>query len=162
MADIFAAHLTAFPTASAALEAWCRPRLPGAALVTQVVSDAPCGPADVPLGGDLHHRRVRLFWGAICVAEAENWYRPADLPPHMVAALTGDMPFGTVIAPLSPHRRTVGMTAGQGDVLLHVEAILSLPDRGDISFVREAFRRDLLGAGHARPAHPTPRTKDEA
>ncbi|MCJ8140779.1 hypothetical protein [Falsirhodobacter halotolerans] len=146
-ADGFIAHLAAHPTASAALAAWCRGRLAGDTLVARVIFDVPCGAADVPLTGMLHHRRVALAWGTTCVSEAENWYRPASLPPDLAAALAGDRPFGTLIAPLHPQRRVTRMEPGQGDVFLHVEAILSLPGQGDIAFVRERYRRDLLGPG---------------
>lgn len=143
--DGFAAHLEAHPTACAALEAWCRGRLAGDALLVRVLSEGPAGPADVPLAGDLQYRRVALFWGEICVSMAENWYRPASLPPEMVAGLSGNVPFGILIAPLRPRRRVTHMAAGSGNVLLHVEAVLSLPQQGDIAFVREDYRRDLLG-----------------
>ena len=59
---------------------------------------------DEPLG----YRRVRLMCGAHVLSDAINWYVPARLTPAMNAQLDGgDTPFGRVILPLSPSRRTL-------------------------------------------------------
>ena len=56
----------------------------------------------------LGYRRVRLVCGAHVLSEALNWYVPARLTPAMNAQLEqGDTPFGRVILPLSPSRRTL-------------------------------------------------------
>ncbi|HEY0624426.1 hypothetical protein [Sphingomonas sp.] len=59
-------------------------------------------------GERLGYRRVHLRCGAHVLSEAVNWYVASRLTPEMNAALeTGDVPFGRVILPLSPSRRTV-------------------------------------------------------
>ena len=69
---------------------------------------------DEPLG----YRRVRLMCGAHVLSEAINWYVPARLTTAMNAQLDGgDTPFGRVILPLSPSRRTLSarlLWDGQG------------------------------------------------
>ena len=53
------------------------------------------------------HRRVALTCGNHTLSEADNWYVPARLTPEMNRALqTSDAPFGKVVAPLQPFRRT--------------------------------------------------------
>jgi hypothetical protein len=50
---------------------------------------------------------VRLRCGSLVLSEAENWYAPGRLTAEMNRALdTTDTPFGRVVAPLEPYRRT--------------------------------------------------------
>lgn len=59
--------------------------------------------ADEPV----RHRFVRLKCGDKVLSEADNWYVPARLTPEMNRALDEtDTPFGKVVAPLKPFRRT--------------------------------------------------------
>ncbi|WP_343519662.1 hypothetical protein [Sphingomonas sp.] len=59
-------------------------------------------------GERLGYRRVYLMCGAQVLSEALNWYVASRLTAEMNAALeTSDVPFGRVILPLSPSRRTV-------------------------------------------------------
>ena len=59
-------------------------------------------------GERLGYRRVSLMGGAHILSEAVNWYVASRLTPAMNAALeTGEVPFGRVILPLGPSRRTV-------------------------------------------------------
>lgn len=59
-------------------------------------------------GEQLAYRRVHLMCGEHVLSEAVNWYVSSRLTAEMNAALeTSDVPFGRVILPLSPSRRTV-------------------------------------------------------
>ena len=110
------AEILASRSATATLEKWCRdhdlarePRV-----VAEVVPGEPRA-ADAEQrqrlradsGEVVRYRRVRLRCGGHVLSEAENWYLPGRLPPEMNRALeTGDTPFGRVVAPLEPYRRT--------------------------------------------------------
>ncbi len=61
------------------------------------------------------YRSVALKCGAVSLSVAENWYVPARLTPAMNAALAGDAPFGAVIRPLAPSRRTLGIATQRED-----------------------------------------------
>ncbi|MDF2384717.1 hypothetical protein JMG10_24810 [Nostoc ellipsosporum NOK] len=61
------------------------------------------------------YRSVVLRCGAAALSIAENWYVPARLTPEMNAALAGDAPFGAVIRPLAPSRRTLGIATRRED-----------------------------------------------
>lgn len=55
----------------------------------------------------LGYRRVRLMCGDHLLSEAVNWYVASRLTPAMNAQLDqSDTPFGRVVLPLSPYRRT--------------------------------------------------------
>lgn len=56
----------------------------------------------------LGYRRVYLMCGEHVLSEALNWYVASRLTPAMNEALeTSDVPFGRVILPLAPSRRTI-------------------------------------------------------
>ncbi|QRM32258.1 hypothetical protein [Microvirga sp. VF16] len=55
----------------------------------------------------VHYRQVRLMRGSLALAAAENWFVPQRLTAAMNETLNQtSIPFGTVIAPLHPVRRT--------------------------------------------------------
>jgi hypothetical protein len=55
----------------------------------------------------VHYRQVQLMRGSLALAAAENWFVPQRLTADMNEALNRtNVPFGTVIAPLHPVRRT--------------------------------------------------------
>lgn len=59
----------------------------------------------------VQYRRVELRCGTHLLSEADNWYVPERLTPEMNAQLaTTDTPFGRVVAPLVPYRRTIAAT----------------------------------------------------
>lgn len=59
----------------------------------------------------VQYRRVELRCGTHLLSEADNWYVPERLTPEMNAQLAStDTPFGRVVAPLTPYRRTIGAT----------------------------------------------------
>jgi chorismate-pyruvate lyase len=60
---------------------------------------------------EVRYRRVELRCGAHVFSVADNWYVPERLTPEMNAQLdTTDTPFGKVVQPLHPYRRTVAAT----------------------------------------------------
>jgi len=127
-------------SATLALEGWCAEhrlaadphlvalRLPG--------PDKPLTAAQrarLAIGPDepVRYRRVRLICGEHVMSEADNWYVPARLTPEMNAVLDGTRtPFGRVVRPLAPVRRTVevrGRPPGTSpeDPLFEIDAVLS-------------------------------------
>lgn len=110
------AEILASRSATATLEKWCgehhlaaEPRV--VAEVLHVDPPAPTAEQRQRLQADsgqvVRYRRVRLRCGSHVLSEAENWYVPDRLTPEMNRALdTGDTPFGRVVAPLEPYRRT--------------------------------------------------------
>jgi len=54
------------------------------------------------------HRRVQLSCGGHVLSEADNWYVPGRLSDEMNRLLeTTDTPFGKVVRPAQPFRRTI-------------------------------------------------------
>ena len=127
-------------SATLALEGWCAEhrlaadphlvalRLPG--------PDKPLTAAQrvrLAIGPDepVRYRRVRLVCGGHVMSEADNWYVPARLTPEMNAVLDGTRtPFGRVVRPLAPVRRTIEVRARPSgtspeDPLFEVDAVLS-------------------------------------
>lgn len=110
------AEILASRSATATLEAWCRDHAlaPEPRVVAEVMAGedrAPDAEQRQRLRADsgevVRYRRVRLRCGGRVLSEAENWYLPGRLTPEMNRALeTSDTPFGRVVAPLEPYRRT--------------------------------------------------------
>jgi chorismate-pyruvate lyase len=110
------AEILASRSATATLEKWCRDHdmAPVPRVVAEVLPGDPRA-ADAEQRARLRadsaevvrYRRVRLRCGEHVLSEAENWYLPGRLTPEMNHALdTSDTPFGRVVAPLEPFRRT--------------------------------------------------------
>ena len=103
-------------SATETLEAWCAThRLaapPRIAAYRIGAGDAAPSPAqrarlrvdaDTPVG----YRRVQLRCGERVLSEAENWYVPGRLTADMNRLLeTTETPYGKVVRPLHPYRRT--------------------------------------------------------
>ena len=70
---------------------------------------------EVGPGEPLAYRSVALKCGPVSLSIAENWYVPARLTPEMNTALAGDAPFGVVVRPLAPSRRTLGIATQHED-----------------------------------------------
>src|SRR5205085_7231664 len=119
-------------SATASLESWCRehhladtPRV-----VAHVVRGAHRTPSreqlrrlEVDAEREVVHRRVRLHCGTHILSEADNWYVPARLTAEMNRSLeTSEVPFGRVVAPLQPYRRTFAVK------LLWSDATRPIPD----------------------------------
>jgi hypothetical protein len=108
---------------------------------------------------------VRLRCGAAVLSEADNWYVPGRLTPEMNRLLeTTGTPFGRVVQPLAPYRRTFSMKAlwsplpndlkrlpdGSGaldipDAILEHRAVLYTRDHRPFSEVVEVYQRGVLG-----------------
>jgi len=129
------------------------------------------GPLAITKGESLRYRQVRLVWGETIVSEAENWYLPDRLPPAMrTRLLNGITPFGEVVRSLRPERMTVAVHS-RDDLLhggasleqsmrrlaqvkisspletfvLHIRAVVTTVEHGDLAEVREHYRRELVG-----------------
>jgi chorismate-pyruvate lyase len=110
------AELLASRSATLTLEKWCGDH--GIAAPAQIRAERPTGrdkPADaetrkrlaVSADEPVRHRFVRLKCGDKVLSEADNWYVPSRLTPEMNKALDEtDTPFGKVVSPLKPFRRT--------------------------------------------------------
>ena len=160
-AQTLSAEILGSQSATATLERWCRdhhladtPRV-----VAQVVRGAHRTPSreqlrrlDVAAERDVVYRRVRLQCGAHVLSEADNWYVPARLTAEMNRSLeSSDTPFGRVVAPLQPYRRTIAVkvlwsdtTRPIPDTLFEHHALLYTRDDKPFSEVAEMYRRDLL------------------
>lgn len=144
-------------SATRALEEWCdehrigsgsiraerRASLPGRPddELLDAFALAPCEP--------LRHRRVTLTRGGTELSDCDLWWLPARLDPAMVAEVeTTNAPFGAIIAPLRPKRRTLFeavLPAGGVHVLEHRAVVLeSVGECRPIAAVREFYRATLL------------------
>lgn len=102
-------------------------------------------------GERLGYRRVYLMCGEHVLSEALNWYVAGRLTPAMNEALeTSDVPFGRVILPLGPSRRTVstrvlwdGNGAAPATVLRHRALVIDGQGR-PLAEVIENYRAVLV------------------
>lgn len=172
------ARLLASNSATATLADWCGAHGLAADPRIRAVPDKadPVAPtaeqrARLGVGADeaVTYRRVLLMCGDHILSRAENWFVPARLDPAMLRALSEtDTPFGAVIAPLHPQRRTLSserlwypMPAGWErrttapaatcepvpDALFRHHALV-LDARGTpIAEVAETYQRGLLAFG---------------
>lgn len=118
LAEIEALHTALLESTSATLtlEAWCRDhRLAAEPRILARLVAAPAQPPTteqrrrlrVKPNEPVQHRRVQLVCGDRILSEADNWYVPARLTAEMRRLLQGtDTPFGKVVQPLKPTRRT--------------------------------------------------------
>ena len=159
--------LAAQPSATKALEGWCRNQrftdggsrdvkvsLAQAASAIQnpkwVRAILAVGPADQIKG-----RHVGLDCQSAFLSEADNWYVPSRLTPEMRDALAHTFtPFGVVVAPLHFTRESLSSQRGAGkgcrkDTILTHRALLRLPDGKPLALVVECYQRDAL----APPGH---------
>jgi chorismate-pyruvate lyase len=114
------ASLLASRSATATLEKWCADHKMSAEpkIVAKRLTDQDKPPSEgtrerLRLGASepVKYRRVQLNCGGHVLSEADNWYVPGRLSEEMNRTLeTTDAPFGKVVAPLQPFRRTIDMT----------------------------------------------------
>ena len=159
-ARILGAH-----SATLALEGWCAEHhlapAPRLVAVRLPVADKPLSAAQrarLAIGPDepVRYRRVRLACGERVLSEADNWYVPARLTPAMNAALdTTRTPFGRVVRPLDPVRRTIEQRTlavparpGSDDRLFEIDALLTTGAGEPFCEVAETY------LGGALPATP--------
>lgn len=148
-AEALASHLAAAPSVTAGLLSWCEARGIGEGPIRVIARSGGSPPARLAAllgageGERVEFRSVVLGRGAIALVEAENLFRPDRLPPDMRDALAAtDTPFGTVLAPLGPVRRSIGVRhgvdAGPGAILLQ-EALVVGQDGAVLAAVSERF-----------------------
>jgi chorismate-pyruvate lyase len=111
------AEILASTSATATLERWCRAhQLADAPSIVATLMQGITRPASPQQRKDLqvtdaepvNYRRVQLRCGTRVLSEADNWYVPARLTSEMNRQLeTTDTPFGRVVQPLQPYRRTM-------------------------------------------------------
>ncbi len=167
------------PTATATLFGWCEEHRLSSGPVTALCRHR-CHPTatarDViaelnPLPREsIAYRSVQLVRGGLPLVDAENWFIPHRLTPGMREALEAtDVPFGEVIAPLNPTRRTLSVRTRDlpggsplshllerqraerqyPDAILSIDAIVISGSGLPLAYVRENFRPELI-ANHSR------------
>jgi hypothetical protein len=104
-------------SATLTLEKWCRDHRMAdePAIMARLVEGIDKAPTAEQLQrlrvsrrDQVQYRRVELRCGAHVLSEADNWYVPSRLTAAMNARLkSSDTPFGKVVQPLGPYRRTV-------------------------------------------------------
>jgi hypothetical protein len=171
------AELLASRSATQTLEGWCRDRrlAEAPAIVARAITGAQKPPdadqrkrLEVSATEDVRYRRVQLRCGTHTLSEADNWYVPGRLTHEMNRQLeTTQTPFGRVVAPLEPYRRTVAVrilwtplpdgwerqarpadTAASlvvPDALFEHRAVLYTRDHKPFSEVVEVYQRPVLG-----------------
>ena len=162
------AEILASPSATTSLEKWCSARHLAAEpkLIAEQVASEPKAPtpeqrARLGVGPDepVEFRHVRLRCGAHVLSEADNFYVPARLTAEMNQALeTTQIPFGRVVRPLEPYRRTFdarvlwspaaapvgGEKLDMPQALFEHRAVLYTRDNKPFSEVDEVYQRDVL------------------
>jgi len=150
-AAALAAHLDAAPSVTAGLLSWCEARGIGDGPVRVLACARAEPPEDLARllgasGEPALFRRVVLGRGRIALAEAENLFLPSRLPAPMRQALAvTDIPFGAVLAPLRPSRRTLWRRAERDGAVLAQAALVVGQDGAALAAVHERFLPALLG-----------------
>lgn len=116
LTQTLSADILASSSATRSLEKWCRDHEMASdpTIAARVVArDEKAATAEqlqrlqVDSASDVKYRRVELRCGTHLFAEADNWYVPGRLTPEMNRLLeTTETPFGYVVQPLRPYRRT--------------------------------------------------------
>ena len=176
IADL-SARLLAATSATEALRSWCDAHgLGEGEIVARRHAESPASRPDdevvARLGAEadapVRHRRVDLARGGLVLAEADNWFLPQRLAPAMREALARtSLPFGRVVQPLRPVRRTFlvrsadlapddaaprrgpdpragGLPPG---IILEHRAVVLREDGAPIAVVHERYRSALIEPG---------------
>lgn len=158
------AELLASPSATQTLERWCAERRIAddpkiVAVRIEGVEKAPTAEQLQRLGvesaSEIRYRRVELRCGAHVLSVADNWYVPGRLTSEMNRSLeTTDTPFGKVVRPLQPYRRTIHMASLWSPLrnrsldiprdLLEHRALLYTSGHQPFAEVVETYRRGVL------------------
>ncbi len=177
------ADLLASASATRTLEDWCadhrmaaEPKVCARRIAGAFKEISPESRRRLAIGEDapVKYRRVELLCGERILSDADNWYVPGRLTPEMNARLEAtDQSFGSVVADLRPHRRTIAarrlwrplpegweLTAPPADPqaeelaipthLFQHRALLAKADGQPFSEVVENYRRDILNFPRAR------------
>jgi chorismate-pyruvate lyase len=181
-ADILASN-----SATLSLEKWCRDHhlADDPVIVAKLETVEPKPPTaeqrqrlQVSPTEEVKYRHVQLQCGSHVLSEADNWYVPVRLSAEMNRQLeTSDTPFGKVVRPLEPYRRTfavqllwsplpegwetrvpaaapgVGTPLTMPAALFEHRAVLYTREHLPFSEVDEVYQRELL-AFPAPPRHP--------
>jgi hypothetical protein len=98
-------------------------------------------------------RSVQLATAGLVVAKALNWYFPENLTPEMrEQLLTTNIPFGCVVAPFNPSRRTFFLSRCQSaepdgtQVAFEHHAIVHAANGAPLAVVHERFLGTLFEA----------------
>jgi chorismate-pyruvate lyase len=155
-------ELLASSSATQTLERWCSEH--GMAADPKIVAVRIAAPPKAPseeqrqrLGvssaEEVRYRHVELRCGTHVFSEADNWYVPSRLTSEMNGLLeTTDTPFGRVVRPLQPYRRTLSATLlwsplGHQPMPRHVlehRAVLYTADHQPFAEVVERYRGEVL------------------
>jgi len=149
------ADILASSSATLTLEKWCADHAmaaPPKVVARLVRSDPKPASADtlarlgVDSAADVNYRRVQLYCGSHLFSEADNWYVPSRLTPAMNRLLEDtDTPFGKVVQPLAPYRRTYASRMLQSpSALFEHRAVLYTASHQPIAEVRETYQRGTL------------------
>ncbi|KQV46102.1 hypothetical protein [Duganella sp. Root336D2] len=154
LAQKLSADILASSSATLTLEKWCADHAMAAApkVVARLVrgnSKAASAETLARLGvpvTDIKYRRVQLYCGSHLFSEADNWYVPSRLTPEMNRLLDEtDTPFGKVVQPLAPYRRTFSSTMLLSPTALFEHAaVLYSSSHLPIAEVRETYQRGTL------------------
>lgn len=155
LAAQLSAQILASSSATLTLEKWCashamasEPRIV-ARLVRgddKAASAETLARLEVANAADVRYRRVQLYCGSHLFSEADNWYVPSRLTPAMNRLLEEtDTPFGKVVQPLAPYRRTFSSRMLQSPTaLFEHSAVLYTAGHQPIAEVRETYQRGTL------------------
>ncbi|MEO1542886.1 MAG: hypothetical protein AAFR75_02560 [Pseudomonadota bacterium] len=156
LVDALDAHIQNHPTATAALLAWCLAHDIGTGPIVAEINHSNSdtfNPSQVM--NRCLHRNVRLKRGNAVLSYAELSYRPSLLPTQIRNALQRTcVPFGSLIAPLSPWRETtfscstpdaqdLTQTRNGAAVLIH-HATVYIQGGKPIARVREFYTSALI------------------
>ena len=154
LARKLSADLLASSSATLTLEKWCADHNMAAEpkIVARLVRGAHKPASQETLarlgaaGTDLKYRRVQLYCGQHLFSEADNWYVPSRLTPEMNRQLDEtDTPFGKVVRPLAPYRRTFSsIMLHSPTALFEHDAVLYSSTHQPIAEVRETYQRGTL------------------
>jgi hypothetical protein len=99
----------------------------------------------------ISYRHIQLMRGSLPLAAAENWFVPQRLTADMNEALIRtNVPFGRVVAPLHPFRRTLAahLPSHTETILVHKAVILSSAGAA-LACVKESYSLDLVSFASA-------------
>ncbi|WP_207460481.1 hypothetical protein [Azospirillum sp. SYSU D00513] len=108
---------------------------------------------NVSLYDAVGYRRVQLLRGEVLLSQASNWFIPSSLPDEIRNTLEHeDLPFGTVVAPLNPFRRTFKVRTllpiedrpNSPTPVLEHEAVVYSEAGMPLAFVRERYFSTLV------------------
>jgi hypothetical protein len=112
----------------------------------------------------ISYRHVQLMRGSLRLAAAENWFVPQRLTADMNEALIRThVPFGRVVAPLHPFRRTLAahLPSHSEIILVHKAVILSKVGTA-LAYVKESYFSALVSSAPAPLLVPRPMNESVA